>query len=108
MLTANAQQQTAIWLRGLNKELKSEPTIKDVCDTCNNVTLGRLDDYVCNLFDTQFIDIPQRGNSVTFRYEYHSLKRWLLKISFNSARLHESFFAEHTSVIEPLSLGAYS
>ncbi|CAN5504441.1 hypothetical protein BH11PSE4_BH11PSE4_06440 [soil metagenome] len=88
-----------IWLRRIDKELASEPVIKDVCEPCNNVTLGKLDNYICNLFDAHFVHIPQRGETVSFLYDYHRLKRWLLKVSFNSARIHGAM-DEH--VFEPL------
>jgi hypothetical protein len=32
----------------------------------------------------------QRYERVNFEYDYHLLKRWLLKMSYNSARIHNS------------------
>jgi hypothetical protein len=32
----------------------------------------------------------QRHEKVIFQYDYHLLKRWLLKMSYNSARMHNS------------------
>lgn len=63
LLAANAQTETTIWLRRADRELPSEPVIKDVCEPCNNVALGKLDNYVCDLFDAQFVQIPKRGKS---------------------------------------------
>jgi len=34
--------------------------------------------------------MPQRHETITFAFDYHLLKRWLLKLSFNSARIHDS------------------
>ena len=86
----NAQTETSIWLRRVDRELPSEPLVKDVCAACNNVTLSKLDDYVCELFDQQLAAIPQRYENVSLEYDYHRLKRWLLKVCFNSARIHNS------------------
>jgi hypothetical protein len=52
--------------------------------------LSQLDAYICELFDRYFIYIYQRHATVRFEYDYHRLKRWLLKMSFNSARVHGS------------------
>ena len=104
-MAANAQKETMIWLRRVDKELPSEPTIKDVCEPCNNVTLGKLDDYVCRLFDAQCVHIPQRGETVSFDYDYHLLKRWLLKVSFNSARIHGAMDEHVFAPLKPYILG---
>ncbi len=34
------------------------------------------------------VHIPQRNERVAFEYDYDRLKRWLLKMSFNSVRIH--------------------
>jgi hypothetical protein len=52
--------------------------------------LSTLDTYVCSLFDRYFARIPQGYEKVSFEYDYHMLKRWLLKMSYNSARIHNS------------------
>jgi hypothetical protein len=52
--------------------------------------LFQLDAYICELFDRYFIYIYQRHATVRFEYDYHRLKRWLLKMSFNSARVDGS------------------
>jgi hypothetical protein len=105
----NRQTETSMWLRRADKELASEPIVKDVCATCNNITLSKLDDYICELFDRQFVAIfvaiPQRHDEVPFEYEYHRLKRWLLKICFNSARIHSSIDLFAFAPLLPYILG---
>ena len=90
LLNANDQQENLFWLARLNQEIKGEPTIRDVCAECNNVRLSKLDDYICGLFDRYFVHILERNEVVIFEFDYHRLKRWLLKMCFNSARIHSS------------------
>lgn len=90
LLTANSQSQSAFWLRRLEKPIAAEPQIRDVCARCNNGVLSELDAYICELFDRSFIRMPARGDSISFDYDYHRLKRWLLKMSYNSARIHSA------------------
>lgn len=75
------------WLARLDKALPNEPTIRDVCAVCNNGELSKLDNYICEAFDRYFGVIRERGEEVTLEYDYHLLKRWLLKMSYNSARI---------------------
>lgn len=76
------------WLRRLDKDVVGEPTLKDVCRRCNNGFMSYLDAYICREFDDQFSVIRQRHEKVTFKYDFHRLKRWLLKMAYNSARIH--------------------
>jgi len=78
------------WLARLGKALPNEPTIRDVCAGCNNGELSRLDNYICDAFDRYFSVIREHGEKVTLEYDYHLLKRWLLKMSYNSARISGS------------------
>lgn len=90
LVKANGAPQSLFWLRRVDAEIQGEPKIRDVCRTCNNGPLSELDSYICTLFDRYFIRILQRNEKVKFEYDYHRLKRWLLKMSFNSARMHSS------------------
>ena len=101
----NNQSETAIWLARLQRLLPSEPQIKDVCATCNNVILSELDSYICHLFDTQMSRILQRHETIVFKHDYHLLKRWLLKMCFNSARIHRSIDLFALQPIIPYILG---
>ncbi|HEU0149697.1 MAG TPA: hypothetical protein VFR21_22805 [Bradyrhizobium sp.] len=70
-----------------------------------HATLGKLDAYICDLFDDQFVHIPERGEKISFRYDYHPLKRWLLKVSFNSARTHDALDVPVFQPLKPYILG---
>src|SRR6266516_2180549 len=74
----------------LEKDIPSEPQIKDVCASCNNGVLSDLDNYMCQLFDKYFYHILHRAEKVLFEYDYDRLSCWLLKICYNSARMHNS------------------
>jgi hypothetical protein len=93
------------WLRRIDTEISSEPKIRDVCAACNNIHLSALDDYVTRLFDRAFVHIPARYQSVLFEYDYHTLKRWLLKLCFNSARVHHAGDLFAFKALRPYMLG---
>lgn len=90
LVDANEQTSNCFWLRRIDKEIEAEPTLRDVCAKCNNGFLSALDGYVCGLFDRYFIQQIDRYSTVEFEFDYHLLKRWLLKVCFNSARIHAS------------------
>lgn len=79
-----------MWVAKIGKDLKSEQTIRDVCASCNNGVLSELDSYACRLFDEYFARNLEKDELVRFCADYHSLKRWLLKLCFNSARISQS------------------
>lgn len=64
--------------------------IKDVCQTCNNVKLGELDSYGKYLYNQFFGEFVYAGETIIFDYDQDLLFRWLLKLSFNSARAHNA------------------
>ncbi|MDE1146955.1 MAG: hypothetical protein PW843_10080 [Azospirillaceae bacterium] len=90
ILSVNEQNENYFWMRRTNSVIKSEPTIKDVCEVCNNVILSGLDEYICQLFDKYFHKIMERHESFDFHYDYDKLKRWLLKMCYNSSRTTSS------------------
>lgn len=106
LYATNQQTAHSFWLAKLQREIPSEPQIRDVCAYCNNVTLSALDSYICQLFDASFVHIPQRYEKVIFEHSYHLLKRWLLKMSFNSARIHDSLDRFALDALLPYILGA--
>jgi hypothetical protein len=65
---------------------KHDPIIKDVCEQCNNTHLSGIDVYLAGIFDNFFVDYIEAGNSAEFAYDYNSLIRGLMKISYNSVR----------------------
>lgn len=87
---ANDQTEKLFFLARFNKDVSREPRIRDVCATCNNVVLSKLDDYICQLFDRTLIRSHNRHEVVQFDFDYHLLKRWLLKMCFNSARINKN------------------
>lgn len=70
----------------LEKFIDAELTIKDVCSSCNSGPLSALDEYICQLFDGQFNRQVPPKQPRNFIYDYEKLLRWLLKISYNTAR----------------------
>jgi hypothetical protein len=90
LLEANKQSDDIFWLARLRRCIPNEPKIRDVCAHCNNVVLSHLDAYICRLFDSTFVRMPKRHELVDFEHDYHLLKRWLLKMCYNSARIHNS------------------
>ncbi|EOZ4596638.1 hypothetical protein [Morganella morganii] len=65
---------------------KGDPVIKDVCGSCNNGPLSKLDSYFVDAFN-DYMSVPlEPGDDITFEYNYNLLLRELLKISYNSAR----------------------
>lgn len=69
-----------------NKTFEGDLTIADVCADCNNGPLSILDTHICELYERRFAKRVEPGSVVTFTYDYGLLMRWLLKISYNSAR----------------------
>ncbi|WP_238651782.1 HNH endonuclease [Paenibacillus piscarius] len=60
--------------------------ITDVCVNCNGVLLRALDDYGNQFIRNNFLEKFERNSKLTINYDYNLLMRWLLKISYNSAR----------------------
>ncbi|OGB23734.1 MAG: hypothetical protein A3I66_15825 [Burkholderiales bacterium RIFCSPLOWO2_02_FULL_57_36] len=89
-IIARAKDIDTSYLGKLEKFIDADLTIKDVCAGCNNGPLSTLDAYICDLFDAQFSHPAIRRQARTFIYNYEMLLRWLLKISYNTARANES------------------
>lgn len=87
---SSSEKRNRFWLARIGSEIANEPTVRDVCAKCNNGVLSSLDGYICELFERSFSRVQRRYDQVEFSYEYHRLKRWLLKMCFNSARIHNS------------------
>jgi hypothetical protein len=79
------------WLARRRRILPDEPLMRDVCERCSQGVLSRLDSYLCTLYDRTLFQMPARDQSLVFEYDYHLLKSWLLKMCFNSARIHNAF-----------------
>ncbi len=75
------------WNERAKKVLSSEGVIKDVCEYCNNVVLGSLDASASKMVKSAGILSENFTNkTITLNYSYNLLLRWVLKVSFNSAR----------------------
>jgi hypothetical protein len=70
----------------INSFYNGEPVIKDVCATCNNIHLSKLDSYLSELHEKYLQNILSPGDAAFIEYDYNLLLRALLKISYNSAR----------------------
>jgi hypothetical protein len=66
--------------------LKGDLIVKDVCGKCNSGVLSDLDAYGKELYERYFATPVYEGEIVTFDYDGDRLLRWLLKLSYNSAR----------------------
>jgi hypothetical protein len=65
----------------------SDLTKKDVCKACNNGPLSKLDDNFLEIYN-KYIRTPiEPGDSAEITFDYNSLLRFLLKVSYNSARI---------------------
>jgi hypothetical protein len=70
MLALGSSEASRFWLRKIDQEIKSEPVIKDVCVGCNNGPLSLLDAHAVHMFDQHCAKILQKGETVTFDYDY--------------------------------------
>ena len=75
-----------MFLEAAKRFVGGQPTIRDVCATCNNGVLSTLDAYGARLFDRFFAKVHRAGEDVRFSYEFDLLARWLMKVAFNVAR----------------------
>src|SRR5688572_12139790 len=78
----------------------AEYVIRDVCHTCNNVRLNKLDNYFCAVYDRYFYDAKGSNEIVSFEFDYDLLVRCLLKIAFNTARSAKSEVKPFHRIIE--------
>jgi hypothetical protein len=91
------------FIGGANKKVLAAPTIRDVCATCNNVTLSALDSYGKELAEIYFGNFIEK-EAVTFEYKYDVLLKWLLKVLFNANRAFKAPFSAYIPYI-PYILG---
>lgn len=84
-----AMQKSIFWLRKIDKGVSKEPEIRDVCAECNNGPLSELDSYICTFYDAYLARTYEEGEVVSVSIDYDRLLRWLLKLCFNSSRIHQ-------------------
>jgi hypothetical protein len=61
-----------------------------VCKDCNNVRLGKLDAYAKGIYERYLNQPAWLGETNDLELDRTLFLRWLVKICFNSARVHES------------------
>lgn len=66
--------------------LRGDLIVKDVCSGCNSGPLAALDAYGKELYEQYFERVVYAGETVDFDCDGERLLRWLLKLSYNSAR----------------------
>jgi hypothetical protein len=71
-------------------QFKGDLTVKDVCEDCNSGALSALDAYGRELYVRYFAAPVYADETVDFVCDGDRLVRWLLKMSFNSARAHNA------------------
>lgn len=75
------------WNDAAGKMVQSEHLIKDVCANCNNGVLSELDAYAKLFMEKNGILVRNyRETELQLKYNYDRILRWMLKVSFNSAR----------------------
>jgi hypothetical protein len=66
--------------------LQGDLIVRDVCRSCNSGPLSSLDGYGKELYNRYFASPIYAGETVNVDYDGDRLLRWLLKVSYNSAR----------------------
>ena len=97
------EQSVVGWNEVAGRTIKGEAKIKDVCAECNNGNLSLLDAYGKKfLSDSGLLVRNYSKTNLSLKYDYQLLLRWLLKLSFNSARadgIHAPIFDQHIPFI---------
>ncbi|MDN2669795.1 hypothetical protein OX459_00145 [Janthinobacterium sp. SUN026] len=87
------------WNEVAEKMIRGEATVKDVCEDCNGKKLGPLDDAAKRLLaEANLLVSNYTRSTITLKYDFDLLVRWLLKVSFNSTRtdgVHSYMFDPH-------------
>lgn len=100
-------QSVVGWNEVVQRMVRGEAKVRDVCAECNHTALSVLDSYGRQLLsDSGLLVQNYTKRTLTIRYDYSLLLRWLLKISFNSSRTdgaHSGLFEEHIQFMRGLS-----
>lgn len=95
------------WNEVAQRMVGGEGKVKDVCAYCNNTVLGELDAYGKQLLaDSGLLVQNYTKTTLSLKYNYALLLRWLLKISFNSSRtdgVHAPILSQHVQFIRGLA-----
>ena len=87
-----------------DKAIRSDLAIKDVCESCNNGVLSKLDEYAKHVLELA-LDAANAGGSVNLSAVHDRLLRWVLKVAFNSARATGATEARHFLPLVPFITG---
>ncbi len=97
------EQSVIGWNEVVQGMVRGEAKVKDVCAECNNGTLSELDSYGKRLLSDSGLFVQNyTKKTLTLRYDYAPLLRWLLKVSFNSSRTdgaHSSLFEDYIAFV---------
>lgn len=90
---------TVGWRSVPEKMVGGEHKIKDVCTACNSGPLSTLDSEAKNTLETSGLLVDNFvAAELVLTYDFDTLVRWLLKVSFNSARVdgaHSHHFLQY-------------
>lgn len=76
------------WNEAAGAHVRGEATIRDVCADCNNVKLATLDAYGKRFLTEAGVLVPNYTKlSITLKYDFDLMARWLLKLGYNAARI---------------------
>lgn len=91
------------WNELAEKTLNFEAKIKDVCESCNGGVLSMLDGSGKEMLERSGVLVHNYTQPrIEMYYDYDLLLRWLLKLSFNSARMKKYYahlFEKHIEYI---------
>lgn len=76
----------AAWNDATLNRVGGQHTVKDVCSSCNSGPLSALDTYGKDFLEENGILRPILQSTLTLKYDYQRLLRWMLKIIYNSSR----------------------
>lgn len=81
-------EDTTFLERAKDRFISSDPVIKDVCAECNNVRLSQLDKYGKSVYTSTLSHFIYRDEPFSLNFDYTRFVKWLIKIAYNSARIH--------------------
>lgn len=92
-LTRRSIKKGLYFTSAVNKYIEGAPTVRDVCATCNNGVLSKLDNYGSELYDKYFANPIVAPIRLQFRED--DLCRWVLKSIFNGQRSFGGIFSPY-------------
>jgi hypothetical protein len=84
------RESTNFLERAPTRWVNSDFVVRDVCQVCNGGSLSQLDEYARDTWRYGLRAGDSERDGVVLSADYKLLARWLLKVSFNSARAHNT------------------